>query len=696
MKNKILLFSIFLFASQFLAAQYYTGSFRSEKNPHYWKNKKPHAAYWQQDVEYKIKAAVDEKTRRIIAKQSLNYYNNSPDTLTFIYFHLYQNAFTKGSYLDKLHSDSKEPITKYGKYEENGMGTIVENIRIDGEKVNSILDNTVLKIYLNKNILPNTSVNIEMDFTTFFDYSGFRRRMQLFNANGFPHFNGVHWYPRICVYDAKKGWDTDQHLNKELYGNFGSFEVELNFANNYIVEATGVLMNEKEMIPEDLKQKIDLKNYVKSSKEEKEKKLIPYDSTKRKTWFFYSVNTHDFAFTAHPDYLRDEVVWNSIRCIALVKKQNANGWKNGAEYVSKIIKTFSTDFGMYEYPKMVAADANDGMEYPMITLDSGTDPGYRGLLVHEIGHNWFYGMIGNNETYRAALDEGFTQFITAWGLEKIDGENLVESPSKSKYYSKYKKPVNVRDRSVFYRYVSDAMMNEDLPLNTHSNDFHSAIGHGGGYSNVYYKTATMLYNLQYVLGDDQFLKAMNYYVAQWKFCHPYFEDFRRSIIEYTKQDLNWFFDQWLETNKTIDYKVQSIKNTKIEDKQRITLKRNGEMQMPLEIKINAKNGDSFFYYIPNQTYIKPHAGKVLPKWYGWDVLNKTYSFDVKIPSGIKSVEIDPSHRLADINKTNNAKTKGSLFSPLTHELKREKFINQFPEWKKYQATWTPNIWYNAV
>ena len=246
---------------------------------------------------------------------------------------------------------------------------------------------------------------------------------------------------------------------------------------------------------------------------------------------------------------------------------------------------------MYTYHKMIVADAQDGMEYPMLTLDSGSDPGYRGLLVHEIGHNWFFGQIGNNETYRAALDEGFTQFLTAWGLERIDGEEMVRPISNNKYIANHTKPLHPRDRSVYYSYIKDATKNNTPQLNTHSDDFDSAIGHGGGYRHVYYKTAAMLYNLQYVLGDELFLKALKNYFNTWKFAHPYFEDFRKSVIEYTNVDLNWFFDQWLETTKDIDYSVKSAKKLKGSDELfEITFERKAEMQMPIDFTVIDKAG----------------------------------------------------------------------------------------------------------
>lgn len=671
-------------------------AYRSTSNPHYWANRKPNAAYWQQDVAYKIDANIDERTNIIDAKQELTYWNNSPDELEFVYFHLYQNAFVKGSHLEELHRVNKQPIRRMGKYQQQGLGTIIENLKVDGKNVKSEVDNTILKVYLPNPLKPGGVVKFTMDFATFFDRGDFRRRMAVYNSYGFPHYNGVHWYPRISVYDTKKGWDTDQHLNKELYGNYGVFDVKLTFAANYIVEATGALQNEEEVLPADLRAKLDIKNFADKPWNEKPSTIIPYDTINHKTWHYIANNVHDFAFTADPAYRIGEAHWNGVRCIAVAIESHASKWQTAADYVAKIIKTFSEDFGMYEYPKMVAADANDGMEYPMLTLDGGSEPDFHGLFVHEIGHNWFYGMIGNNETYRAALDEGFTQFLTAWGLQKIDGDTMIETPEKNKYKRNRRDPKLVLDRNVYNRYMYDAMRADDKALNTHSNDFHSAIGHENGYSNVYHKTATMLYNLQYLLGDELFQNAMKHYVQKWKFAHPYFEDFRQSIIEYTHQDLNWFFDQWLETTKSIDYGIKSIKKTGMRDEYKITFKRYGQMQMPIDFTIHAKNGKAYMYNIPNSYFVKETHAHKLKKWYGWDKLYPTYTTKVQIPSGIKLVQIDPSNRLADIDMLDNYKRPGSKLAPESIHLKWENYVNNTPSWKKYTAFYRPDIWYNAI
>jgi aminopeptidase N len=664
-------------------------------NPYYWKSRRPDAAYWQQDVHYTIDARIDEDDSRIDGTQSLVYTNNSPDTLTFVYFHLYQNAFIKGSYLHDLEKANKiKP--RLGAKEAAGLGTIVESLKIDGADVKTELDNTILKVYLPGPLVPNKSIHIALKFKTWWDNGATRRRMKQYNAWGFKHFNGVQWFPKISVYDRKAGWDTYQHLNKEFYGDFGAWDVTLDFPSNYIVEATGALQNRKEALPDALRQQLDVKHFANKKWDEAPSIIIPYKKGERKKWTYHADNVHDFAFTADPSYRIQTTYWNGIECVGLVQEPHASGWQNSAEYVAKIIKTFSEDIGMYAYPKMVAADAADGMEYPMLTLDGGSDPGYHGLLVHEIGHNWFYGMVGSNETYRAAMDEGFTQWLTAHGLRRIDGETMIANPSKSKYRRRFAEPVNTLDRNVLNGYTAAALNQNELPLNTHSNDFHDALAHEGGYGQVYYKTASMLYNLQYVLGDSLFLHAMQHYFDQWKMAHPYFEDFRASIIQYTHQDLNWFFDQWLETTKTIDYGIVNIRRIKGQDSFAVKLRRKGSMQMPVDFTVTAKNGTQHSYHIPNTWFEKSTDAIILPKWFGWSRLRPTYSAHVSVPSGIRHVQIDTTYRLADINPLDNYKTKGLLLSPNAVTIKLDGGLANPTDRRHYRAYLRPDIWWNPI
>ncbi len=661
-------------------------AYQSAQNEYYWKNRKPFEGYWQQDVHYKISADVDEKTDIVSGQEELIYYNNSPDVLNYVYFHLYSNAQVKESYLSDLFKNNGLTLT-YGKYQQQNLGTNIEKIASAGRDLKMELDNTVLKVFLQKSLMPGESVSFHIDFKTYFDTGTIRNRMKMFNAFGYKHYDLVHWYPRISVYDRKMGWDTDQHLDHEFYGDYGTFDVEITFANNYVLDATGILINPEEVLPAELRKQLDIKNFANKPWNSRPSEIIKPDGG-RKIWKFHAENVHDFALTADPTYRIGEAEWNGIKCIALVQESHASRWQTTAEYVAKIIKSNSEDFGMYAYPKMIAADAQDGMEYPMLTLDGGGDPDYKTLLIHEISHNWFFGMVGNNETYRAAMDEGFTQFLTAWTFERIDGKKIIKGVPVSNYIRKYLKVEDVRENQVYRGYVFDAIKGSDATLNTHSDGFNGTIHHGGGYRQVYYKTATMLYNLQYVLGDELFLKTIQHYFNQWKICHPYMEDFRSSVIGFTKVDLNWFFDQWMETTKIIDYKVGRVKKGKEENEYIITFNREGRMQMPIDFQVTAKDGKKYNYYIPNNWFEKSTNATILPRWIGWDNIQKEYKAEVIIPNGISDVRIDTSYRLADLNMLNNSKQY-----PVTISLDHR--IYNTPDRKNYEIFMRPDVWYNA-
>lgn len=665
-------------------------------DPLYWKNRIPEPGYWQQDVQYDIHARMNEDEHCIEAKEQLVYTNNSPDTLRVLYFHLFQNAFVKGSYLHRL-EERKGVKPKLGKQEAAGNGTEVTQLVINNQPVNPTIDNTIMRIDLPTPLLPGKSLEVAMKFRTWYDKDGStRRRMKMYDAWGSMHYNGCQWFPKICVYDRKFGWDTYQHLNKEFYGDFGTFDVALDFPSNYVLEATGLLTNQHEVLPDTLRKKLELQNFVLKKWDEKPSIITPYKKGERKTWKYHAEGVHDFAFTADPSYRIGETTWNGIQCVAIVQEPHASGWRTAPQLVAKIIQTLSEDIGHYAYPKMVAADAADGMEYPMLTLDGGREPGYRGLFMHEIAHNWFYGMVGSNETYRASMDEGFTQFLTAWGLRKMDGDTLKADPPSNFWERKFGEPVLTLDRTVLNAYTQDALNKQELPLNTHSNDFHDALHHEGGYRQVYFKTASMLYNLQYVLGDSLFQAAMQHYFNQWKFAHPYFEDFRSSIIRFTKVDLNWFFDEWIETTKSIDYSIKNVGRVKgTDDIWRIRFRRQGESQMPLDFTLTDSKGNKQSYTIPNTWFDKPGAQN-LPKWYGWSKINPVYEAHVRVPGKITSVQIDTTYRLADIDWTNNYyNLKFFGLNPM-YRTRFDAGLARPTDRRAYRGWVRPDLWWNSV
>lgn len=446
------------------------------------------------------------------------------------------------------------------------------------------------------------------------------------------------------------------------------------------------------MFPGDLRQKLDISNFTKKPWNSAPSEMIKPDGS-YKTWIFNAVNVHDAAYTFDPTYRIGEVLYNNVHCIALAQEQHAVYWQNAASYVAKIIENNSKNIGEYGYPKMIAADADDGMEYPMITLDGGSDPGYRGLFIHEISHNWFFGMVGSNETYRAFLDEGFTQFYTCDGWENLQGKYNIYPKTKSAYVRNHTDSVPYKETSAYLSYFNEALKGSETTLNTHSDYFNGALLHGGGYGQVYTKTTVMLYNLRYVLGDELFKAAMQNYFNQWKFCHPYPEDFRASIINFTHNDLNWFFDEWLETAKTIDYAVGKIKKIKGESNSNqyaITFTRKGRMQMPIDFTLETSTNERLNFYIPNTWYEKKTNATILPHWIGWDKVKPTYTATVTIPSGagVKNVFIDTAHVMPDLNPMNNSahhKVSFALDSKIANP----------PNRNKYQAYLRPSLWWNG-
>ncbi len=287
---------------------------RSAANPEYWKNRPPRPGYWQQDVYHHIHARLDDQQDLVEGRLTLLYHNNSPDTLHYVFFHLYQEAYTEGSYLEKQRG---RPLPQ-------GAGTVVKTLTANGNALRTEQDNTVLKAWLPTPLPPGASTTFLCEFTTHWAM-GLQRRMKLFNAWGQKHYDGVHWYPRIAVYDQRRGWDVQQHLGHEFYGEYGTFDVELDLPHQYVVEATGWLQNRDVVLPADLRAQLDLSRFKDKPWNERPSIVIQPDGTTRKVWKYHAENVHDFAFTADPTYRIGEAEWNGVLCVAVVQEPHASG-----------------------------------------------------------------------------------------------------------------------------------------------------------------------------------------------------------------------------------------------------------------------------------------------------------------------------------------------------------------------------------
>ena len=310
----------------------------------------------------------------------MTYYNNSPDTLKVAFFHLYSNAQNKDSYYSNLYKSNKLKL-KFGKYESEDSGCYVKSIRVGNKELKTEVDNTVMKVILPAPLPPNGSITFHIKFQYFFDMGGTRNRMKMFFAYKdkntlFKQFDVVHWYP-VYVHTIKSldgMWSNTWRMN--FMATLALLTWPFTLPNNYVVGATGNLLNEDEVLPDTLLKKLDIRNFRDKQWNSPPSIIIPR-TDKPKTWLFHATNVHDFALTADPTYRIGISNWMGVQCIALAEEMHASRWQNASSYTAKIIATDSKYFGMYGYPKIIVADARDGMEYPMLTLDGGGDPDYQ-------------------------------------------------------------------------------------------------------------------------------------------------------------------------------------------------------------------------------------------------------------------------------------------------------------------------------
>ncbi|MBD3274027.1 MAG: hypothetical protein GF372_01880 [Candidatus Marinimicrobia bacterium] len=644
--------------------------------------------YWQQDVQYTINAELDTDAHIIRGFQQLVYTNNSPDSLFQVFFHLYQNAYTKDSYYDiMLRKQFNTRIQQLSPDEE--AGTNIYYIQDEKDRpYEYTIDNTILRIDLNEPLVPGEQLTFRIKFET--RYGAIPRRMKREGNT----YIGAHWYPRIAVYDAERGWNRDQHLGMEFYGDFGTFEVNLTFPEHFIVGATGVLQNRNQVLPRSLMEKLDLRNFKEKPWGEAPSVIIP-PSDQLKTWRYRAENVHDFAFIASPDFRIGTAEWNGVQIYSYAKEQHASGWQDAADFTARLVESFSKRWGKFPYPKMIVSDVNSGMEYPMLTADGGSSPTYYGLLAHEVGHNYFYAIVGSNETYRALLDEGFTNFIAAEAMEDILGPNnntywdITGNWYEQTFYPEFGRKYYRNDLRYMRMSKSGYLEN---PLATHSNKFREY----REYRQVYYKGATMLWNLEYVLGDSLFQEVVRTYFKKWMFKHPYPDDFIQVAEDVSGTDLNWFFDEWIYSSSTVDYRVGAVRNVRTDNDNYtgyITLKRKDFMAMPIDLEVTFQDGTEQKYIIPvNDYFAKAESDAIIAEpWFGWGEINDHYILVTQSRSPVKTARIDPSGRLSDLNRLDN---QSGIGFPLKWRFDNMQYY--MPSLDEYDIWLRPSFLYNSV
>jgi hypothetical protein len=647
------------------------------------------ADYWQQHVSYTISGTLIDSIHSFDGKLSVVYANNSPDTLHEVWFHLYYNAFQPGS---MMHERSKTlndrgVAEKIDHYKRSDWGEQkISNVSVDGNDAKFEITGTVMKVILSKPLAPKSSINISLPF--FVTIPPLTRRGGWMNADGIK-YSMSQWYPKICEYD-REGWHHQEYIAREFYGVYGDFDVTMNVPSKFCVGSTGQCQN-----PEEAGW-----GYDQIAKGVKKGKAYPDSVAKAKpnpmtSWHFKASNVHDFAWVAH-EYIHEWGTWSdTVTVHCLYKPSEEKYWAEAMPNTFKMLDHHSKKVGWYQYRNFTNTHGGDGgMEYPQLIMDGS--PGL-GLIMHEGGHQWFYGMIGNNETRYAYLDEGFTEFIEMTGVEATYGRHHERDPYRdTSWLTRMFIPEPDMRRDYYRSYLDLAAAGYEEPLTIPHDWFRESVNAG----QVYFKTLAGLAQLEYVLGDSVFWAGMKEYFLRWHFHHPNLNDFKRTMQDVSGADLDYYFDEWFGSTKTVSYGIYKINSDKQDDgtfKTTIKGYNAGLAVLPVDLTLHYEDGSTGIATIPlsvNQglAYKKPEGGRIF--FSNWDWVKTHYNGSAITPKEVDWVEIDTSYRMMDLFRADNARG-GFLFFPKT-EWTLWKQEQNYPPLSGLYGVFRPIVWYGQA
>ena len=524
------------------------------------------ADYFQQEVNYKINVTLNDEKHSLSAKEEFSYINNSTTELTYIYIHLWPNAYkNKETALAKQLLQLNKTEFFFSDPEQRGFIDSL-NFTVNNKTVKIEFDPDhidICKLILNEPLKPRDTILVSTPFYLKIPDASFSR----LGHTGQAYFI-TQWYPKPAVFD-NKGWHPMPYLDQgEFYSEFGSFEVSITLPKNYVLAATGDRVNaveEENFLNENVGrtiQRLELGDY-------KEYDMgFPPSSKEFKTITFKQYRVHDFAWFADKRFnvLHDQFeLPNTKRIVdswAFFTNKNFPLWKNAIDYLNESTFFYSYMLGDYPYNNVNAIDgtimAGGGMEYPNITVigDASSPFELDVTITHEVGHNWFYGILGSNERDKAWMDEGLNslyelRYIRAKYPNRklsaflgLDSTTRILGLNKTPYW---------KDKETAYLFAARA--GNDQAINIPSEDF-TSMNYG---SIVYAKTAALFDYLTNYMGEDNFDKAMQFYYDKFKFTHPSEGDLQKTLTHFNGAELDWFFGKLLNTTDKIDYKMKSIR-----------------------------------------------------------------------------------------------------------------------------------------
>lgn len=491
----------------------------------------------------------------------------------------------------------------------------VSYVQVNGKAQTLKEHETILEVVLDRPLMPKSKSAFQVSFEAQVPLQ--IRRSGRDNAEGV-RYSMAQWYPKMVEYDYQ-GWNANPYIAREFYGVWGDYNVKINIDKSYMLASSGTLQNANQVGfgYEDAGVKVEK----------------PSGSTL--TWNFIANNVHDFVWAADPGYtmIKRQVKNGPLLYVVYKKDDDANAWQKMADTAELAYPLIAKTFGPYPYKNYSFIQAGDGgMEYPMATLVRSAGIG---TAIHEWMHSWYQGMLGTNESLYAWMDEGFTTYAA----ERVLGE-----------LRQKKTFVQEGSYAGYFRLLKSGF---EEPMTTHADHYNTNYG----YSNAAYsKGAVFLSQLGYITGNQVRDKILLEYYRQWRFRHPNPNDFIRVAEKVSGMELDWYKEYWVNTTKTIDYAIDSLWEEN--GKTNIRIKRVGEMPMPADVQLTFKDGTKELHYIPlNLMYgQKPVETDTITRTVHkeWLWTHPTYTFETgrKILD-LTEAEIDPSQRLADIDRRNN-------------------------------------------
>ena len=583
---------------------------------------------WQQRVKYVMDIDMNVQTNQFTGSQKLEYWNNSPDTLTRVFYHLYFNAFQPGSMMDERsrrqgtmaagRGQDWDPRVKdriqHLKPDEIGYQKIL-SLKMNGRPQELNMQETILEVKLDKPILPKSKVVFDMQFEAQVPLQ--IRRSGRDNPTTQVRYSMSQWYPKICEYDYE-GWHPTPYVGREFYGVWGDFDVSISIDKKYILGGTGYLQNANQI------------GY--GYEDEGVKANRPAGN--KMTWHFIAPNVHDFMWAADPDFIhKSKRIRKGLTFHLLYKTTNATAkqWEQVLTDAERAFPFIEKTFGTYPYEQFSFIHGGDGgMEYPMATLLAGP-----GAWLHEWLHNWYYGMMGTNESIYPWMDEGFTSYAD----DRVSA--FLNNDTGFAYAGSYRG---------YYALVKSG---KEEPLTTHADHYDLNFAYSLA---AYSKGAVFLAQLGYITGDKTLDKILLEYYRQWHFKHPNAADFIRVAEKVSGMQLDWYKEFWVTSTKTIDYSIDSLWEEG--GKTKVRLKQIGLIPMPIDLQLTFKDGTKELHYVPMYLMFgqKPVEDETIPRkvYEPWKWTSNTYVIETnRRLTDFTQVEIDPSQRMADVDRKNN-------------------------------------------